>query len=677
MKKETKNSWILVIVILSILLIASLGTYYFTQMTAFYDGYLIEDDFSIVSPALSGERRDCQTTISGTITTHLCQDSNWITHTTGSGNTYYENNKLIIYGSAQSGSSGSAQATYRPNLKNKDIKTQFLVRGTGNIYVTFGDINVGTFAPSSSEYVVELIKDVTDENKFAVLVNSNPVKDIVIESNIAMLSFYAPETGIIIELRYIKSKPYFSCQVDNDEVVVRDRFAEGSTFDIHDLTYEPTKFCPEDYPAVVRDFRERGVKADIRGTITQNLTTGKSYTVPVNQAYEINYITKYKDGMGERCNPLTDVYDTSKKICVKKIDEQDYIIRDCGTNPEVCPTPNTCEKRDGIYVCVTTDERVLKQDCNTNKNMCDENYGEVCELKNNNYVCVRTKEIIELYRTKEFIQIGKNQKFFENNLIIGDKDIKSTKPSYSCDTSQNYNSPNPKSDCWKSSVSYAGKNIEMLNDGVINLDDCFPQLKLVTNAHYDSDMGEVDSFTNNIIIDINFDCISSNPIAKTDYYVIKDSKKQLCFNLNNRIANFDQSQSGFSIIKTTDLVTTQNALMMEKAINIGDNKACFDVDTSMYGEVTYQILPYFKLGNDIFFDDERIIYNYNIVDKVPEESVKIVVQEKIVNAEKVVESEELSGKELSSEKSYVMYYIIGSIVAVLLIILLIFILKKR
>jgi len=66
----------------------------------------------------------------------------------------------------------------------------------------------------------------------------NQQKEIIIEDEIALLDFRTigsgGEAGGWTKLSYIKSRAYFSCEVNNNEIVISDRFGEGSTFDIHD-----------------------------------------------------------------------------------------------------------------------------------------------------------------------------------------------------------------------------------------------------------------------------------------------------------------------------------------------------------------------------------------------------------------------------------------------------------
>lgn len=306
-----------------------------------YDPYLTEYDFAIPSPALSILAGDVFTSPYCTYNVNskadwTCTDDRWEVTGGYSGPPDTTSHAKVIAGALQLDANGPVTtAKYLINIKNKDMKTRVVISGVGSGGIMFGSEVI--LEGESSEWLVELIKDVTDDDKFVVLINGEPIKEIIISEDTAFIKYYAnPKARMRVE--YLKSRAYFSCSVNNDEVVIRDRFGEGSVFSKDDLAFDVTKFCPSDYPAVVRSYLERGVKSDIKGTITFKLARGEYLTVPQFQAYEIQYITKYIDGMKERCDPLTEYYDTNLEKCM----EQGFIFEPACFIDSDCWIPSSC-----------------------------------------------------------------------------------------------------------------------------------------------------------------------------------------------------------------------------------------------------------------------------------------------------------------------------------------------
>ncbi len=564
-----------------------------------WDDYLIEDDFMIESQAFQKPFHDnpsCDYT-AGTTSSWDCDDGTWATrgicNNLGCSEAEIKGNDLILQGSS---SGGDATATYKANLKNKDIKFRVELQSNGG-GVNFGSHNV--LSGNSGFHLIELIKDVVDEDKFLVLDNGEAVKEIIVSDSEANLEFYCNKKdggyggpSGYIKVDWIKSKPYFSCEVSNNEVVISDFFGEGSTYDIHDLTYEATKFCPVDYPAVVRDYSEIGIKSDVRGSIIEGLTKGKSFTVPSMQSHEIRYITTYKDDMGVRCE-INEVYDTQLKECVSKIFEQDYIIQ----------MATSCDQ-------VT----------------CNEEYSEYCEMRDDVPVCVRPYKVVEKVRDKIIIKVGSDQHSFENEAVIGNKQITTSIPEFTCNPGgEDHNAPFPDKDCWNVDVNYDGESYEMKEGDKVDLNDYLNlELKSIT-AHYEYDLGKVDSYSNLMILTIDFDGVTSK-IIDSNYYVVKDSSREMCFDIENKLGvDFSKDQSGYSILQTVDLQNIQKPReIREKDIPGGKTQFCIPIDTEIYGISFFEINPYFKIDDELFFDDEEIVYNYEVVDEIPGGYIDII-----------------------------------------------------
>jgi lipoprotein signal peptidase len=707
------------------------------------DDFLIEDDFTIISPALSSTLQVstsplCTYFVQPACAFHgcwgftnwECNDGKWKrSGKTASGgsqgisaisdafvNPADSTRKLAIYGGQNS---GSGYAQYLVDLSSKDVKIKF--KNYGNMNIAYGswskDISGNQFG---NDNLIEFIKSVTDSTKYSIILNGDYLQDATIVSP-AYVSFTQPVNEYVDSngyyqrygntfVNYIKSRPYFSCEVDNNEVIIRDRFNEGSTFGWKDLTYEPTKICPLDMPAVVRDFRERGIKADTKGTITWNLAHGASFTVPQYQTYDIIYITKYQEGMGERCNPLTDAYDTNTKTCKSLINEEDFVIKDCNTNPEICASPNKCELRNANYVCVTTDEKIIVQNCNTNPEICDAALKEECQLRDTRYVCARTEEVVQVIREKEFINVGQNQVSFVNNLA--DLKITTSSSKFKCDTysyeladgdcnkagnycrdtqtcikkedgkfycksnePEGYSSPNPQASCWTSSLNYNGQNFPFITGQTLTLDKYFD---VTCNIGARLKNGILTGDSRSCILTIkNWDFLTVDPIiVNNEYFTLKDSKKDMCVKINNLLPfNFN---GGDTIIKTTDLITTQSKIDDNRAINSGEVERCFSVDTSIYGEVKYVINTFINLNFIRYYNDDVIFYNYKMVDKIPE-GAQLITATGITNADKEYVANELESTKtpLSMFKGINSTAIYVGIIAVIIIVTLIYMMTRK
>lgn len=348
--------------------------------TFFYDPYLTEDDFTIPSPALEKNMDYCNKVSNYD---YNCNDGTWETTWTIAGtttSTVYASGNLLVLSTAEYISSS---ATYLTNLKNKDIKTKLSFTADRCTHIDsislhefnihLGSETVYSYSLSTTQptptpipFLIEIIKDVTDSDKFVVLVNGEAIKEITILDDEAFLSYsvYTDKNACgtggqssTIYIDYLKSKPYFSCEVDSDEVVVRKRFGEGSTFNKDDLDCknfkcEPTKYCPHDYPAVVRNYLARGVKSDVRGTIIYGLAKGEYFTVPQFHAYEIQWITTAVVGMQETCDPLLEYYDTNTDKCYEQgflFEPACFIDSDCWIPPSCAGVTAQCVDGNCIY----------------------------------------------------------------------------------------------------------------------------------------------------------------------------------------------------------------------------------------------------------------------------------------------------------------------------------------
>lgn len=186
-------------------------------------------------------------------------------------------------------------------------------------------------------YFVKISHDPTDYTKTYIYVNGRLHQEFTHNP----IYTYEPYMEIKGNFDYVRWKPILGCEVNANEVVVRDLFGGGSeyiNFTKDDLSYIPTKYCPSDYPTIIRSYAEGGLVSDTRGTVTEKLATGQIITVPPFQTYEVQYMADYIINMIPRCDPFSEYYDTNKGGCVK----QGFIFEPaCFINSD-CWLPSRC-----------------------------------------------------------------------------------------------------------------------------------------------------------------------------------------------------------------------------------------------------------------------------------------------------------------------------------------------
>tara|TARA_Y100000034_G_scaffold103568_1_gene129290 strand:- start:748 stop:2643 length:1896 start_codon:yes stop_codon:yes gene_type:complete len=350
------------LVILGLLAIVGLAFFGGDLLAIGADDFLIEDDFTTTSPALASKQ--CTTDRSNRfqpITT--CNDGVWeskmgsLTNPSASCPGSSSSSVSVSGNNLNLNSAGgtTAEVKYLKDLKPRDIKFSATFNAGTSAFSKHGssfDVFLGSqklysdsisnFAFSkfgqsqSKDYLFVLQKDIVDPELFLVMVNGKVVNKVKITESTAQLRIKSTSGGspcgqsptmgtATFKIDALKSRPYFNCQVDSDEIVVRDAFKEGTTFSIDDLNLRPVKFCVDNYPAIKRSLVNKGARADIQGQLTKKLTKGESITVGKGEVIEIYYIADFKEGLGTRCS-LDSAWDTDLKKCVKIIDEQEDIV---------------------------------------------------------------------------------------------------------------------------------------------------------------------------------------------------------------------------------------------------------------------------------------------------------------------------------------------------------------
>jgi len=342
MKSKDKRNVILVIG--AIILLGFFGGIF----SIGYDDFITVEDFQVLSPELT--HTACvpiSSAISGVLGMSMCKGETWELYSGargcgGGSSMNYESSFNVVNNKLMLASAGyPVSATYLKNIDNQDFKTKITLSvnnpregalGSGIFNIKMGsnviyENTISTYGYVTKDYLVELIRDINEPLKIHVFINGEETKSFTqiigdkIFFEVADSTYFCGIGGsATMAINPLKTRAYFNCNVGEDQIVIKDTFKEGSTVDIHALTYSVSNFCPDNYPAIRRSLVEQGSRADIQGIITKQIAQGQSIAVPSGQLLEVYYITGYHSDMGQRCG-LGEAYSTLTHSCSGVIEE--------------------------------------------------------------------------------------------------------------------------------------------------------------------------------------------------------------------------------------------------------------------------------------------------------------------------------------------------------------------
>lgn len=313
-KKKNRNiSIFLAILVLGLISLISFSL----TLESDYNNY---DDFTITSPAILSKNG---------------ADSKWNVQTNCE--IEYQEDTLRI-SSATTETACTFDLTTSQNMKGYDLLTDFVI-GTNSgsqassevvAYISLGrNIYTASHSKNKREKDIESShKIIATQNRanqkiYNVEVNGKEVQEMQTPQEKILFRYTLSLRGGYVEIDHLKFRPFFNCEVESDEVIIKDTFSEGS-FTINDLSFRPLKFCSDSFPVIIRD-TEKGITSDLRGDITKNIARGEHIQVPEGRVYSVGYIADYQKGMQERC-ALDTAYNTQKKRCEKYIEEKEDVI---------------------------------------------------------------------------------------------------------------------------------------------------------------------------------------------------------------------------------------------------------------------------------------------------------------------------------------------------------------
>lgn len=566
---------IIVTVILIIGIIVGLSVFQYVQQTALFETFFTDEDFTIPKPALVKQKDICVEAY-GSLT---CEDEDWIiykefdTGRLGSAaqifsDFSYEDQKLVLrsYGKP-------VQAIFKKDMRNRDVKVTFReeIQGLegGNVKMFFQEKEV--FSTSSSGergWLIELIADAQDESLYRVAVNGQPTQDIKIDLKIpARLKIFSLTGGGILPTRQttstivlhtIKSKPQLSCQVEEDEVSFTDRFCENT---LVRLSYSPNA------ETLQLSHRPKNFCPDTRPIVVRNIDDG-----------------------GERADVLGTLYN--------KLSRGDIVTVEPGTILEV------------EYITDYT-QGMASFNC------------PVDHCLNNNRQCVKKifekKDILPPAANETIIEPALGTPTFEGSITVGDKAITSSPPQYLCAGEKpKANAPDPRPDCWSVNLQY-GKDRFTLNPSQERELDRFFSIVWSPSAQYKE--GSVQSDYKNFFTlkQKNHDLLQLQITDATVQNSVVDFEKpaSVSYQVKNNYGSFAKEQAGLYVTEKKGLLGAEKSYFIEEAFPAGTTNRAFQANTSEFGDLKYDFVAYFKIGDTYFFDNEKLTRQFLVVSGPP------------------------------------------------------------
>jgi len=369
-------------------------------------------------------------------------------------------------------------------------------------------------------------------------------------------------------IKEIKFRPEFSLELESDEILVSELIT--GSFNIYDLRYnvdDLEKFYDE-YPIAKRYIDEGAIRFDESGRTLRRFLSGSTITADSsNEAYIIQYVVKQS------------------------------------------ATP-------------------IRGDCNENQAW----YVQGLKCIN---ILQPTAEETDIIIDVLPIEISDNQFTFTHNsnklgiFFLGDNPklkFESNKPQILCGEGypRGYISVAENPQCYEVNINYGGAGFILKPNEEIELQDgIFVKYILSGKGAYSDGVhtffkSETD-WNNLFIFTLRKDLLSINGLVD-DIQVKKDSVHQIPFIINNNLHNFIDSKAGVFVEKRKKLVEQNFPLeTVNFEVKKGINSKELQLDTSQFGEIEVTITPFIKIIADkefTFKGDSRVLYKYNIVDKI-------------------------------------------------------------
>lgn len=434
--------------------------------------------------------------------------------------------------------------------------------------------------------------------------------------------------GRVLQIEYVGYKAQFSCDLSENERWIQTQWVGSVSMD--DITkkdgFIPTKFCKETRPFILRDIQQ-GETAIFPDPIPA-FNRGEMIVTPsTSQFIVVNYAVYQVAGLE---NPTTG---TQAYKCIQR--DSNYKCLGWAIEEVIKPVEVVvqCKADADCYVPTKSQCFGYFRGCINNKCTYDESIPDSPICKNE--VVTIIKQIQEVDKRVLVSITGINTFTFSQNHLrssfnIGDKMFTATQPSYSCevptDTDFLY-APSPSSDCWKTRITYDGKNIE-LKDTQSALIHPFISVQYFAGGKLTrGKFNRPEDWHNTFIFTIQPDALDLN--VEDSGFVIQNSQKKINLKMLNKLP------SGDAVIKVQQRVKAINQNLPEqsvsKYINSGDDIFSVDMNTENLGinSITIQVFYKIKADAEVLIPSDKFILNYDVVTQLPSVT-KVVEVEKIV-----------------------------------------------
>ena len=222
-----------------------------------------------------------------------------------------------------------------------------------------------------------------------------------------------------------------------------------------------------------------------------------------------------------------------------------------------------------------------------------------------------------------------NQNYLKSSFNIGDKTFTATQPKFLCQIpteSDFLNAPSPSSDCWKTDVNYGNILYSLKDMQTISIEPLINVQYFASGKLTRGEFRKPDDWSNAFAFTIDTPNALRLNIEDSSY-VLKDSQKKIKINLLNNMPN------GEIMVKLQQTAKQINQNLPEQTItkmmNKGNNELEMSINTNNYGinQILIQMFYIIYANNKVYIPSNKFIINYNIVDKIPNISNPIIVDE--------------------------------------------------
>lgn len=194
------------------------------------------------------------------------------------------------------------------DLKGYDFKTEYSIDSQGtkhegseaSLHIQIEGVNACTLSGSGNTRVqatsnAELTQNRANQNIYNVACGGFEKELDIQADNEVLLSYVGYVKYGTVSINYLKTRPFFSCEVLEGQVLVRKEFGSGIlTYD--KLKPKPERFC-KDFPVLIQEVGT-GITSDKRGDlVTQIANNVVPIIIPEGKTYVFSYIARYQEGM--------------------------------------------------------------------------------------------------------------------------------------------------------------------------------------------------------------------------------------------------------------------------------------------------------------------------------------------------------------------------------------------